>query len=535
MAFTITHAPCSECGSSDALSYNDDGSSYCFSCSKHFKANNAVTPASPKMQSNENFITGEISPLTARGIHQETCKRYDYRVGSLRGLPCHVANYKDDSNTIVAQKYRFEDKRFSCAGTPSTFFGQHLFPNGGHHLCITEGEIDCLTVSQLQGNKWAVVSLPNGTASAKGMFTRHMKWLDKFGHIVLCFDNDEAGQKAITEVAHLLPLGKTRVAKLPRKDANEMLLAGEGKDVVTACFHAKPWRPDAILDGADLYERLTTSETYETIPYPFKGLNNFTKGIRKSEISCFCAGSGIGKSLVCKQILHHILKTTDKTVGMIALEESVERTANSLIGIEMEKPIHLEEDFKVTKEYKEAYENTVGSGRFFLYDHWGSLDADHLLSHVRYMIKALNVEYICLDHLSSVVSDMDGGDERKTIDRLMTKLRALVQETKVGLILVSHLKRPEGRGHEEGTTTSLSHLRGSASIAQLSDTVIGLERNQQAAENRNQTQMRVLKNRFCGLTGLASAVLYDPDTGVLTETPLQNDFEAEGGSNGSPF
>ena len=62
------------------------------------------------------------------------------------------------------------------------------------------------------------------------------------------------------------------------------------------------------------------------------------------------------------------------------------------------------------------------------------------------------------------------GDERKTIDRLMTKLRSLVQETNVGLLLVSHLKRPEGRGHEEGTATSLAHLRGSASIAQLSDT-----------------------------------------------------------------
>ena len=102
------------------------------------------------------------------------------------------------------------------------------------------------------------------------------------------------------------------------------------------------------------------------------------------------------------------------------------------------------------------------------------------------------------------------------------------------MLLVSHLKRPEGRGHEEGTTTSLSHLRGSASIAQLSDTVIGLERNQQAEENRNHTQIRVLKNRFCGLTGLASSIIYDPDTGILTEAQV-NSFEEEGGSTNAPF
>ena len=535
MAFTVTHQPCTECGSSDALSYNDDGSAYCFKCQTHFPANRMgkQPQPSPRMQSNEKFITGTLSPLTARGITEDTCKRYDYRIGSINGLPCHIANYKDDSGRIMAQKYRFEDKRFTCSGSPSTFFGQHLFPNGGHHLCITEGEIDCLTVSQLQGNKWAVVSLPNGSASAKKMFKDHMKWLDSFGHIVLCFDNDEAGNAAIESVSHLLPLGKTRVAKLPMKDANEMLLAGEGKEVVRACFDAKPWRPDAILDGSEMFDRLTTFENYETVPYPFKGLNNLTKGFRKSEIATFCAGSGQGKSLVCKQILRHFLTTTDKKVGMIALEESVERTANSIIGIDMQKPIHLE-PFTPDDEYTESYKRTVGSGNFFLYDHWGSLEADHLLGHMRYMIKALEVDYICLDHLSIVVSDQDNGDERKTIDRLMTKLRALVQETGIGMLLVSHLKRPEGRGHEEGTTTSLSHLRGSASIAQLSDTVIGLERNQQAEENRNHTQIRVLKNRFCGLTGLASSIIYDPDTGILTEAQV-NSFEEEGGSTNAPF
>ena len=408
---------------------------------------------------------------------------------------------------------------------PRLFFGQHLFPNGGHHLCITEGEIDCLTVSQLQANKWAVVSLPTGAQSAKAVFQRHMNWLDKFGHIVLMFDNDEQGQRAVEQVAHLLPLGKTRVAKLPLKDPNEMHLEGRGKEVVLACFDAKPFRPDSIIDGSEILERLTTFKSYDTIPYPFEGLNSLTKGLRKSEIATFCAGSGVGKSQVCKQIVQHILTTTDKKIGMIALEESIERTANSIIGLELGKQIHLE-PFSPDEKYKEAYGKTVGSGRFYLYDHFGSLDADHLLSHVRYMIKALEVDYIVLDHLSIVVSDMDG-DERKTIDRLMTKLRSLVQETNVGLLLVSHLKRPEGRGHEEGTTTSLAHLRGSASIAQLSDTVCGLERNLQSEDQRHRTNIRVLKNRFCGLTGVACTLQYDENTGRMSEHAWEGDDDVE--------
>ena len=527
MAFIKTHQPCDDCGSSDALSINDDGSTYCFACSEFNKSNNNqqnMTYVQSK-PNNTSFVQGEIMDLPARKINKDTCKRYDYRVGKVNGKPVHIANYKNSEGHITAQKFRYEDKSFSCNGAPTTFFGQHLFPNGGHHLCITEGEIDCLTVSQLQANKWAVVSLPTGAQSAKAVFQRHMNWLDKFGHIVLMFDNDEQGQRAVEQVAHLLPLGKTRVAKLPLKDPNEMHLEGRGKEVVLACFDAKPFRPDSIIDGSEILERLTTFKSYDTIPYPFEGLNSLTKGLRKSEIATFCAGSGVGKSQVCKQIVQHILTTTDKKIGMIALEESIERTANSIIGLELGKQIHLE-PFSPDEKYKEAYGKTVGSGRFYLYDHFGSLDADHLLSHVRYMIKALEVDYIVLDHLSIVVSDMDG-DERKTIDRLMTKLRSLVQETNVGLLLVSHLKRPEGRGHEEGTATSLAHLRGSASIAQLSDTVCGLERNLQSEDQRHRTNIRVLKNRFCGLTGVACTLQYDENTGRMSEHAWEGDDDVE--------
>ena len=66
---------------------------------------------------------------------------------------------------------------------------------------------------------------------------------------------------------------------------------------------------------------------------------------------------------------------------------------------------------------------------------------------------------------------------------------------------------------------SLSELRGSAAIAQLSDIVIGLERNQQDDDPiiRNQTTLRVIKNRFSGLTGKACRLQYDSNTGRLTE------------------
>ena len=91
----------------------------------------------------------------------------------------------------------------------------------------------------------------------------------------------------------------------------------------------------------------------------------------------------------------------------------------------------------------------------------------------------------------------------------------LVQELDIHLGVVTHLKRVQNNGHEEGGVVSLSHLRGSAGIAQLSDMVISLERDSQNenAEIRNTTLVRVLKNRFSGDTGPASYIQYDRTTG----------------------
>jgi twinkle protein len=49
--------------------------------------------------------------------------------------------------------------------------------------------------------------------------------------------------------------------------------------------------------------------------------------------------------------------------------------------------------------------------------------------------------------------------------------------------------------------------------------VIGLERNGQAEDliERNTTNVRVLKNRFCGTTGPAGGLLFDQKTGRMVE------------------
>jgi twinkle protein len=122
------------------------------------------------------------------------------------------------------------------------------------------------------------------------------------------------------------------------------------------------------------------------------------------------------------------------------------------------------------------------------------------------------------------------GDERRNIDTIMHNFRTLVEETGVGLILVSHLRRIDGnRGHENGIETGLNHLRGSQSIAQLSDCVISLERNQQSEDpvEASTTRVRVLKSRYTGDVGLATHLFYDKDSGRLSEIAMETEQQDE--------
>lgn len=139
------------------------------------------------------------------------------------------------------------------------------------------------------------------------------------------------------------------------------------------------------------------------------------------------------------------------------------------------------------------------------------------------MIVGCDCKWIVLDHLHMLILLAQEPDERKAIDTIMHKLRTLVEETGCGMILVSHLRRVDGnRGHENGIETSLSHLRGSQSIAQLSDCVISLERNQQSDDplEASTSKVRVLKSRYTGDVGVASHLIYEKDSGRLREVDM---------------
>ena len=533
----VQHEACPSCGSSDNLARYSDGHAVCFSggCNHYEHGKGQIGQAVQRKPTRLLEMTGVVAAIPDRRINQETAKRYGVTVeyGTDGKITKHHYPYFDkDTGTAIGTKVRIvENKQFYATGgfDNAGLFGQQAFKGGGKYITVTEGEADAMAVNEMFDGKWPAVSIRSGAAGAAKDIKASLEWLETFDHVVVCFDNDKAGQEAARSVLDLFTPNKAKNVTLPMKDAGDMLSARKVQDFVKEWWNAKAYQPDGIVAGNETWDMIIKQSDVKSIDYPWACLNEYTHGFRRKELVTITSGSGMGKSQIVRELEHYLLGATEDNIGILALEEDIPKTALGIMSIEANKQLHL--DKTVTQEEKKGYwDRTLGSGRIYMFDHWGSTSEDNLLGRIRYMAKGLDCKWIILDHLSIVVSDQDNNDERKAIDSIMTNLRKLVQETGVGLFLVSHLRRPSGsKAHEDGGKISLGELRGSAAIAQLSDIVIGLERDQQHADptTRNTTCVRVLKNRFVGLTGPACYLYYDKESGRMIETSCPTGDEAE--------
>ena len=512
----VRHLPCETCGSSDANSLYTDGHTFCFSCNAY--GHTEEDAHTHKMSTNVQ-LQGSAERLQKRGISEKVCQQYKiYRDGDV--LRFH---YFDNAGVLHGCKVKTKGKVFTYEGEVSgTLFGQHLFPSTGKRVVITEGELDAASCQEAMPG-WPMVSLPSGAAAARKSVQRAIPWLQGYEEIILFFDNDEAGRKAAEEAASVLPPGKTKIARLEAyKDASDALQANESEAIRRAIWDAKPYRPDGIVDGKTLLELVTTPSPPSDHDYPFQGIQDKLHGIRYGELVTITAGSGIGKSSFCRELATHLLREGER-VGYLALEESNRRTALGLMSAAVGKPLHLGTHERST--LTEAYQATLADWNLFLFDGFGSFDPDLVYNRIEYLATGLDTRVIFLDHLSILLSGLDG-DERRMIDTTMTKLRSLVERTGIAMFLVSHLRRTTGdQNHEEGARVTLGQLRGSAAIAQLSDSVIALERNQQAQSGSSTTTVRVLKNRYSGEVGVACHLDYDLSTCKFYETEATDDFD----------
>jgi twinkle protein len=534
--------------SGDNLARYSDGGAFCFAC-QYFERGDGTVSEQPAKQSDFKVYRGQIQALDHRRIDTKPCRVYGYQTANIRDKDIEIANYFKDG-VLVAQHMRGPDKTFHWVGSPRgcELFGQHLWGNGGKKLVITEGEIDCLSVAQMQDCKWPAVSLPNGAAGAVRDIKNNLEFVNSFDEVILMFDMDEPGQAAAKSVADILPPGKAKIASLPYKDANECLVQGSSRAIIDAIWQARVYSPDEILHVSSIVERSTETVNTKVWPFPFKSLTRFLTGQRSGEITLYASGTGSGKSTFLRELSYHHLRQ-GRSVGMIMLEESPEETMDDMISLIINKPVRKIRSTRMMnelldqmgeqkidmdiiddlsdEEYAKA-KRELGETGLYIYDHLGNNAMANLMARMEYMAVSLGVDVIMLDHITAAAAGLmntsnkdieGGGSERLIIDAMMRDMRSLCVRTGVHIDVVSQLKKTD-KAFEEGSRITMQDLRGSGALASVPNTVVALERDRQAPDARqaNTTTVRVLKNRLDGRAGVASAIYFNHESGRMEET-----------------
>lgn len=522
---------CDNCGSSDANAVYSNGSHYCFSCG-HYSPSEETLEVAHRRTTVKEFepLVGDYTALKARGIHQDTCEKYGYFLASdwnketERTERCQVANIRDAKGTLIGQKVRFKDKVFKTHGKPQdALFGMHLF-TGGKKLVITEGEIDALSVSQVNGNKYPVVSIPTGAGKhIKTIVGKHLEYLDNFEEIILFFDSDDVGTTAAKEVASILPPNKVKLAKLGAyKDANEALVAKDYKAINNAIFTAEAYKPDGLLTIEDIRDEVE-KPVEMGLPWFMPSLTKATYGRHYGSVVALGAGTGVGKTDWLTQSVSYDLRELKEKVGVFFLEQAPVETVKRVAGKHNGRQFHIpNDDAEFQKQLNEELKDDLSSDDYrnlYLYDSFGVTDWDSIKSKIIYLT-TIGVRIFYIDHLTALATGTEDKDEKSELERITAEMAGLCKKYNVWMLTVSHLSTPATGSHEEGARVQIRQFKGSRAIGFWMYFMFALERNQQAdnEEERHTTTFRILKDRNTGQsTGQTIALGYDQDTGLIYE------------------
>ena len=310
-----------KCNSSNGLQvFKKEGGGYdgyCFACGTHVPnpysdkepgyTPPVVTKSPEQIQKEIEDIHGfKTVDLKDRKLRKESLEYFGVKVGVSEedGETPHSHYYPyTKENEVVGYKVRLiADKRMWAVGTIKDvdFFGwQKAIETGGRKLFITEGELDAVALYQIfkdknKGTQYAdlnpaVVSVSNGASGAAKQVARMLPEIRKyFKEVVLVYDNDAPGKKAVEETLLLIP--DALVANLPLKDANDCLIAGKGVAAYNACqFNASKPKNTRLVMGNELHEAAKEAPSYG-VSWPWKHITEATRGIRLGETIYIGAG-----------------------------------------------------------------------------------------------------------------------------------------------------------------------------------------------------------------------------------------------------
>jgi len=365
------------------------------------------------------------------------------------------------------------------------------------------------TILDHTSTKWAhlkpsVVSLTRGAAGAVKDLVNNREFVESFDEVILVFDNDEAGKKAVKEVTKTFPLFKS--VDLSLKDANAMIMEGRGKELFDQCmWNAQVVRQGTVLDVSDfLSDALIKPQMGVETPWPT--VTKLTYGFRPHTIHIVGAAPKIGKSDHVYQTLHHMVYRMGLSVGVFDLENPPQKTGKKIAskeaGLDYTKPDSIYRDEDLTRHLM------MMQGKAKFYDRGASRDWSDIRSAMEEMYLLDGVTFFTLDPITALISRYTASEANDALNEIMTDMADFVQKFPVTLVNYSHVnpKKKGSKPHEEGGRVLSSEFTGSRAMEKWAHYGWGIRRDRSPdcpIEEQDISYLDLLFDRDFGNSGTA--------------------------------
>lgn len=537
------------CGSSDGLQVfeKEEGKfdGYCYSCNTYVEDPYKERPVGYKpvfKRKSAEEIKEEIaevegyssSDLKDRGLLKQYLDYFNIKVGvSEQDGTTPTTAYFPYTRDLDKSAYKvvlLENKRIWSIGDQKEVDlcgWEQAVSTGAKRLFITEGEWDMVALFQVmkEDNKNnikyaafnpAVCSLPHGAGSAGRDIARLMpKILKHFKEVVLVFDMDKAGKAAAEDVMRILPTAM--VAELPAKDANECLLKGMKKALISAVqWNASKPKNTRLVWGSSLHEA-SREEAPWGVSYPWEKVTQMTRGIRKGETIYLGAAQKMGKSEIVNALAAHLIKEHGWKILLAKPEESNKKSYKMMAGKVAGKIFH---DPKIKFDYK-AYDE---AGKHLadrlcmldLYQHlgWETLKGDIISA------AAEGVDAVFIDPITNLTNGMNSADANTKLQEIAQALAAMAKDLNIVVFIFCHLRNPDsGLSHDRGGKVLTSQFAGSRAMGRSCNYMFGLEGSKDpelSMEERNIRELVLLDDREYGEVGTCR-LYWDSMTSLFNE------------------
>ena len=425
----------------------------------------------PERPETRSYAKPKAGPEPLSAVHQTWLKSVrwldmavvnHFKVGS-NGNSLAFPFYGPDGELFLTKyrepKGRKEAKLWAESDCRRGLFGWQAMDQKTRSVAITEGELDAIALTQYG---IPALSVPDG-AMSHGWVEHEYDNLARFDTIYLALDTDEPGQKATAELMDRLGRERCRVVTLPKKDANDCLIAGISQDEVRACFESAK-----TLDPAELRKPLDYLSKIEDLFYgdklsemgfapPFPQLNN-TLRFLPDELIIVAGANATGKSQFCGHLMLEAVRS-----GFEVCIASMEFRPERYLARMVRQVTGIAEP---TKEYLRHAMRWMQES-MWVFDLTGTAKSDRMIEVFRYARRRYGITVFLIDNLAKCgFAEDDYNGQKQFIDRLTD----FAKDTQSIVFLVHHMRK--GGTDKDG-------VKGTGAITDMADTVLTVWRNRE--------------------------------------------------------